>query len=284
MGVAMKRIAAVFGAFCLTASAATAADLPAKAVPIPAPVIVNDWSGFYLGGHFGYGWGRDPFVENTGSIFTGSFSVSIPNITVSGIDSQGYLGGFQAGYNWQWQQWVGGLEIDLSATDIKGSNSGRGSASGVDFIFGSISTTQVIGRADKFDLLASARARIGFLMMPNWLLYGTGGLGWTRLTQDFSTTSSTSSAIGTTTVTTSASTPVSLFGWVAGGGVETNFLASNWLFRVEYLHYDFGKTGGTSTTTSTTGAAPVVGASRTADNITVDVVRGGLSYKFGGVR
>jgi opacity protein-like surface antigen len=29
----------------------------------PAYAPVDDWTGFYLGGHAGYGWGHDPFNE-----------------------------------------------------------------------------------------------------------------------------------------------------------------------------------------------------------------------------
>ena len=42
-----------------------------------------------------------------------------------------------------------------------------------------VSATQT----DKFDLLGSARARLGYLPWPSVLLYGTGGLAWTRLEQ-----------------------------------------------------------------------------------------------------
>ena len=45
-------------------------------------------------------------------------------IILTDIDSNGFVGGFQAGGNWQSGAWVGGLEIDLSGTGIKGSTSG----------------------------------------------------------------------------------------------------------------------------------------------------------------
>ena len=63
------------------------------------------------------------------------------------------------------------------------------------------------------------------------------------------------------------------FGWVAGVGGEVKLFGSNVIGRLEYLHYDFG---------------PVLG-SRSLPNFleirsgrqTIDVVRVGLSYKFG---
>jgi opacity protein-like surface antigen len=40
--------------------------------------------------------------------------------------------------------------------------------------------TNSMSRSDDFDVLASARARVGTLFWGNTLIYGTGGLAWTR--------------------------------------------------------------------------------------------------------
>ena len=40
-------------------SAAQAADMPVKALPPVAPGV--NWTGFYVGGHVGYGWGTKDF-------------------------------------------------------------------------------------------------------------------------------------------------------------------------------------------------------------------------------
>ena len=84
------------------------------------------------------------------------------------------VAGFQAGHNWQVKNWVGGLEIDLSASGIKGSATSV-LTDGID--------TEIETDTDKFKLLGSARARLGYLVWPNVLFYGTGGLGWTQLVQ-----------------------------------------------------------------------------------------------------
>ena len=194
--------------------------MPVKAVPA-APWT---WSGFYLGAHAGYGWGRDP-TDDTDPV-------------VGTINSNGGIGGFQAGANWQSGAFVGGLEIDVSGTAIKGSVTDNGGDT-----------------IDKFDWLNSARARLGYLVLPGTLLYGTGGTAWTRLDQTF---------------TDGFTGPSWEFGWVAGVGVETRLGATNWLGRVEYLHYDFGDSG--SFTES--------GTTVTSGHLTADVVRAGLSYKL----
>jgi outer membrane immunogenic protein len=96
-------------------------------------------------------------------------------VPLSGVDSRGFVGGFQAGANWQSGSFVGGLEIDLSGTDIKGSSSNSG------IFVGALSQGS---QTDKFDRLGSARARIGYLVTPSLLLYATGGPGWARLVTD----------------------------------------------------------------------------------------------------
>jgi opacity protein-like surface antigen len=81
----------------------------------------------------------------------------------------------------------------------------------------------IVTQSENFHLLGSARARIGLLAWPNLLLYGTGGLAWTRFEQSIAETI----------------TRATEFGWAAGAGGEFK-ITDHWLFRVEYLHYDFG--------------------------------------------
>ena len=77
----------------LAAGTATAADLPRGPTPYyanPAPVGYN-WMGAYVGANVGYEWGK---ISNTA------------------IEPNGFLGGLQAGYNWQTGQFVLGAETD----------------------------------------------------------------------------------------------------------------------------------------------------------------------------
>jgi opacity protein-like surface antigen len=231
---------------------AGATDLPVKAPVYKAPVYVSDWSGFYIGVNGGYGWGDTSFDNKstiTGPsyfeevcrryrVITDSLSTSLNG------DPKGGLYGGHAGYNWQYGSIVTGLELDFDGADI--SESGRLGTSG--------QTT--FDRSIKFDELATARARLGYLVLPNLLAYGTAGGGWGHSELTVSSTSPGG--------TLSNSYDVNNFGWVAGAGLEYK-LWEHVLVRAEYLHYDFGKV------TYTDG----VNASST-----IDVVRGGLSYKF----
>jgi opacity protein-like surface antigen len=241
-----------FGQDLIAAAGPANTAMPLKAPP--AAALPRNWSGFYLGGHAGYGWGSDPRSDAI-------FGNKAPD-TVLGtrIDSRGFVGGFQAGANWQWSAWVSGLEIDLSATGIKGSTTNV-SADG--------STSVTV--SDAFNLLGSSRARLGYLVWPNVLLYGTGGLAWTRLDQTTNQTDSGGTFGGTT--------PSWRFGWVAGLGAETRLMDTNRLVRLEYLHYDFGNSGSSAISLSGTGPTDS-SSSLTSGHLTNDVVRTGLSFKF----
>lgn len=103
-----------------SASIASAADLgryrgpSMKDEPVYAPAI--GWSGFYIGGHAGGGWG--------------SADMFPPTYT---IDTSGFVGGVHGGYNHQMGRLVLGLEGDWSASNVDGSGmteSWRASARG----------------------------------------------------------------------------------------------------------------------------------------------------------
>lgn len=133
----MKKIllSGVALAALLAAAPASAADMPVRGpVYKAAPAPVFNWTGFYFGGHVGYGWGD----------------------TAIGGNTDGFLGGLQAGYNWQLSRnWVFGVEADISGTDIN-------------------NPTPV-----HVDYLGTLRARVGYTW-DRTMVYGTGGLAWNR--------------------------------------------------------------------------------------------------------
>ncbi len=304
----MKKLLMASGALVavMVAGAAMAAD---QGIRAPAPAYappVSDWTGFYVGGHAGYGWGHDPFTDTELPINGGVPGVQVFNInpvTITGLNTNGGVYGGHFGYNQQWGNWVGGLEFDISGTGMKASTAGASTGTVTTttttispvFPFNAITTTatqqitNTLSRSDNIDLLASARARLGTLVWGNTLIYGTGGLAWTRFVSTKNQTQNIFGQAGTTAVSvvTSSGTGVGTsFGWVAGVGGETKIYNSNWLFRVEYLHYDFGDQGGltgTGITRSVDGTSVTTSSTAlTTGHLTADVVRAGLSYKFGG--
>ena len=185
--------------------------MPVKAMPVKAlPVMASNWSGFYVGGHVGYVVGpRSDERNDLGQRGSWTTLIGTDPIFPSDINSNGYVAGFQAGVNRQMGSSSPGRDRS-SATGIKGSTTN------IDLDHDDAQTP-----GDKLDMLGSARARFGYLALPNVLFYGTGGLGWTRVSQSF---------VEVTTTGVSGSTfPAWEFGWVAGAGAETMLWNSNWL-------------------------------------------------------
>src|SRR5262245_19458127 len=91
--------------------ASFAADLGARfREPSVAAAPLFTWTGCYIGGHVGAGWG-----EKTVSVPSLS-----PGVAVTG-DTSGFLGGGQVGCNLQFGgNWVIGIEGDGSGSDIRG--------------------------------------------------------------------------------------------------------------------------------------------------------------------
>jgi outer membrane immunogenic protein len=236
------------------AGSAVAADIAARPVappPIMAPPVVPEWAGFYIGINGGGGWARSSFEE----VFLASTSTTGPFLPPNARASGGIFG-FQAGHNWQWGPVVGGLEIDFDGSSMKDTST---------FFFTEFPRS-TFTQETKVDELASARARLGYLIFPNWLLYGTVGLGWGHMR--FDNTVTTAVAPGVETFF-SSSNFTNQFGWVAGAGLEWQFIP-HWLLRGEWLHYDFGRD---------TVIAPT-GLDSFNARTTVDVARAALSYKF----
>lgn len=103
----MKKVLLAGAATFALATAASAADLPARAPAYTkAPAMVSpltNWSGFYAGVMGGYGWSSDSIAP-----FKGGF------------------GGGTLGYNWQAGQVVFGVEADAAAASIKASATSQG--------------------------------------------------------------------------------------------------------------------------------------------------------------
>ena len=272
-GVSVKRhlLAGVALVALAVAGPASAADMPVKAPPRAATPW--SWAGFYVGGHGGYGWGRNHFTITDDPFFFGKS----PGFSSGGYDLKGPLGGLHAGANWQDGSVVGGLEIDLTWTDIRGSSS---SSWGPNFIPGpDRNEFGTATHSGKFSMLGTARARLGYAVRPDVLLYGTGGLAWTRFVEnmDLVSTRVFLAPPESDAMFLSSSIPSWRFGWVAGVGGEVRLFESNWLARVEYLHYDFGKSASSIEPNPFLPGAQTI---RTSGNVTLDVVRAGLSYKF----
>jgi outer membrane immunogenic protein len=195
------------------AQSASAADLPARtAYPAKAPAYiasVYNWTGFYVGGHVG--WGR---VDLTSTV------VAPPGFGSVGDDQSGFLGGGQVGFNYQVGAWVFGVEGDIAWTDI-----GRTTTT----TFGGVT----IADSNSVDWIATVTGRVGYAFGPagNALLYVKGGVAWL----DWSARS-TVTGFGPAFAVTGGNTET---GWTVGAGFEYGF-TPNWSAKIEYNYLDFG--------------------------------------------
>jgi hypothetical protein len=155
MGRVMKRISAIGGGTGIELAAwwqAGAADL-ASSLPVKGPVrsAIYDWTGFYLGGQFGYGGGS--FGPDTNPL--PERRVFFPH-SVTGL-----IGGYQAGYNRQLaNHLVLGVEADAS--------------------FSSPLDAPALTPAPfltTLDYVGTVRGRVGYAF-GTWMPYLTGGFAW----------------------------------------------------------------------------------------------------------
>jgi len=194
---------AAFGAVAL-GSPAMAADMPLKA-PQLRPAF--DWSGFYIGGHTGYGRGSstavlsDPLAVSTNSVFSG------------------VIGGVQGGYNVQMPSGLLlGVEADLTFPNYMISNKIVSTLTGAH--------SEVV---EAFDYAGTVRGRIGYAS-GHWLVYATGGFAFAG--ERFINTPD----VGGTDQKHINVRP----GWAAGAGMEYAF-APHWSVKLEYLYSQFDR-------------------------------------------
>lgn len=135
-GVALTALAAAFPSF--------AADLPPYSAPPPyyAPMPVFSWSGLYFGVNGGYGFGT---FMGGGTAPFGSADAGVFGAT--------------AGYNYQIDNFVLGIESDIDWTGFKSSKT---------YLPGPITESA------QLDDLWTVRGRLGYAI-NNVLLYATGG-------------------------------------------------------------------------------------------------------------
>ena len=177
--------------------------MPIKAANASSPYY---WTGFYAGGHVGYGRGH------------ASTTLSDPAPSSASNSFGSLFGGVQFGYNYLLTSRVLlGVEADisfpnyLSADDVAASR-----------------TTATTDVAHKIDYIGTLRGRLGYVF-GRWMVYGTGGLAWTqaRFVQTPGVSDDQNEILRTLT------------GWTAGAGTEVA-IAPRWTTRIEYLYSRFG--------------------------------------------
>lgn len=217
-------------AWFATAGAALAADMPAKALP-----AVPSWSGFYAGVSVGARWAANDWqTRDVAPIFVGVF---VPTAGTGGaMDSVAARFGGYLGYSAKISSsWVAGIEGDFGWADNKKTANPLPGTAGL--FFGAPLLGLPSGSVrETWD--GSLRGRLGYLVAPATLVYGTGGVAWQRLELNASCSVVPGNAfcLGNTRNDTFGSTRL---GWTVGGGVE-HMIGGRWLLRADYRYADFG--------------------------------------------
>jgi outer membrane immunogenic protein len=240
-----------------------AADLYTKAPP-PAGF---DWSGLYIGGHIGGGWATNDFT-NFGDGPAGFGGPGNATLVTQTTKSSGFLGGIQAGANYQIGRLVLGTEFDFSWSGINGTNT----ADYADFIGDPLHKSQTLSADTNW--IGTATTRLG-VVRGNWMLYSKAGVAWvnTNYTQNNTHFTNSFDIFDGTGSTTEV-------GWTVGTGLEWAFL-NNWTAKLEYDFIDVGNNATTINGTRDPGRFFQSPLSFTTNNLqTISEVKFGLNYKF----
>jgi outer membrane immunogenic protein len=221
---------AVVGAL-LGIGSAYAADLPLKAPVVVAPI--PSWAGFYIGANAGAGSGEGTYTLAPAGCFLtgvcggGAALNPLRTFTEDHLNTF-FVGGGQAGYNWQAGNFVYGLEGDIN---WNGWNNNTAITYALAAPLVGTFTTAV---NTKLNWFGTVRGRIGVAASPTILIFGTGGLAFGQVK---SSTLGVFSLDGETYAGTASNTRA---GWTVGGGMEWLFMP-NWSVKWEYLYIDLGK-------------------------------------------
>jgi outer membrane immunogenic protein len=291
----------------LIAGPAIAADARA---PVNRRPPVESWTGFYVGINAGGTWSengsvntvsfpRSDFLPGPASFATNSALGATGSVPVR--NGAGFIGG-QVGYNWQFGTsspdlgggvFVAGIEADIQGV-TRGNNGGFvGNGVGpFPFFTNAEIISTAITSSTRLTYLGTLRGRLGYLVTPGLLLYGTGGLAYGRAEASTAISQTNNDCVfapGACVQTTSATAGTfsgTRVGWTVGAGAEW-MLWDNWSAKVEYLHYDLGSvTFGAGALVFTNGSFPGAGgpsviASQSTTRFNGEIIRVGLNYKFG---
>jgi outer membrane immunogenic protein len=287
-----RTLSAMAGAVALTGAAA-AADLAAHSpLSASAPPAIT-WTGFYVGLNAGGTWSNSNAVSTAmADVFGNPDLIAGPEYGVASamlattstpVKIDGFLGGGQIGYNYQFANgWVAGLELDFQGIAPEHST-GKAFSQAVEPGFNAFPIDQFLSAEGSLKYFGTVRGRIGFLILPTLLAYGTGGLAYG--TADMATNIVQAVANDPALpdpYAVSGSFKYTLAGWTAGGGLEWLF-SPNWSLKVEYLFYDLGHVtyAMSPLVNINSGGVPFTGGAPVAStHFDGNIIRGGISYHF----
>ena len=218
---------------------------------MPAPPLIYNWTGFYIGGNLGGGWNGGSFSDPIGNSFS-------PNTRAQ------FLGGGQVGLNYQFNNGVlVGVEADFDSL----ANTANTNAIG---LVNTLNTPGPTGSTASVTVnnrwLTTVTGRLGWAW-DRVLLYGKGGGAWVGSNNPTLTINGAAVAILTNN---------SNAGWTAGLGAEWAFWG-NWSARIEY---DFVGLNNQSFIIPTSVGGLPAGDQFNGNNRNIQMLNVGVNYKF----
>jgi outer membrane immunogenic protein len=280
------------GAMAL-AGTAFAADLPIAPPPPPPPPM---WTGLYIGINAGGTWGNSNSTNVvSANVFNNTAVLSPLGLTygtaaalgstafIPASSNGGFIGGGQIGYNYQfYNSWVAGLEADIQGIATSNSTIGVFTVTPRTPFFPPDAVDTNIFTSRKLSYIGTVRGRIGFLVTPTLLAYGTGGLAYGGIKSTTGIFGQEDPNTGSNPFFGAGFASTTQIGWTAGGGVEWMFLP-NWSVKAEYLYYNLGSVTyniGPLSSNLTTGATSFVNTAAARTHFNGNIVRAGIDYHF----
>ena len=263
----MKKLLMTSAAFVALTGSAFAADLATKKAPPAPPAAPPIWTGFYGGLNFGGGWG--PSNGASQAWYPDAIYGGFTQWRGKGNGFGGILGGAQVGYNYQFGNIASGVGAVVGAeADFQGTNMVGGAAPLYSPLVNIQSNTLAVNNGYQWawgyangqkalPWFGTVRGRVGLLVTPALLLYGTGGFAYGFATQNTGWWQNSATQTG----------------WTAGGGLEWMFMR-NWSLKLEYLYSQIS--GGNNNTWLNAGR----GVNNVNNFTRWNTVRAGVNYHF----
>jgi opacity protein-like surface antigen len=250
---------------------AVASTMPVKAKALP--VAPYDWTGVYVGAAVADRASVASWETTAVSDGGGGLTPPDPTTTPASFFSSNAQGRLYSGYNWQFSpKWVAGIEGDVGNGDSRMTVAGIPGTygNGLATAFGT-ETQQHDSASVKMGWDGTVRGKLGMLVTPTVLFYGTGGVAFQRV----SVSATCDGTFDSWCVVPRSQTFSSVrAGWTVGLGIEA-VVADKWLAKVEGRYADFGRYN--NTFFAGTGIDDVV----TTVRVQTFTALAGVAYKFG---
>ena len=202
----------LFTSSALFAGVASASAADAIVYEEPAPLVETapafSWSGAYIGGQIGYGWGKSDYDDD--------FNVK----------PDGFLGGVYAGYNFDLgNNFVLGIDGDITYNGLKDRHH---DIEELDFLDGDEEPDEFFMEG-RLRWSGAVRARVG-VAFDRFMPYVAGGVAFGNIKNTAWSVDGEHRVSASKTMT----------GWTIGGGVDYA-ATDNVILRLEYRYTDYGK-------------------------------------------